>query len=297
MMKKVLFKLLMFFTKSFSGKGYERIPVIISIYKLIIKISIPERITLINCRGNKMYIDVEDIGVANHLLHRGVHEPFDTELFEKLVKENMTVIIIGANIGYYTLIAAKRVGPNGMVYAFEPDSKNYKLLVRNIEANNYKNVLPVQVAVSDKKGVLKLYLDKSNFASSSLAEQNIVDKNGFEEIETNSLDNLFEEYRKDLKADLIQMDTQGAEGLILGGAKKIIGNNRLKIIMEFWPYGLNNMGTDALYLLKRLKNYGFKIGLVDETNKCISYLLSEKIVEMCKNSKNGMGHVNLLLEK
>jgi hypothetical protein len=85
--------------------------------------------------------------------------------------------------------------------------------------------------------------------------------------------------------------------LILEGAKKIIENNKLKIIMEFWPYGLNNVGTDALGLLKRLENYGFRVGLIDEKNKGIGYLLPERIVEVCKNSKHGVkGFVSLLLE-
>jgi len=244
-----------------------------------------------------MYINAEDVGVAPSLLAKGVYEPFETEFLKELLKENMTVVNIGANIGYYTLIAANRVGPNGKVYAFEPEPQNYKLLVRNIEENGYKNISPIQVAVSDKKGTLKLFLDKSNLGDHSLAEQNIVEKNGSVEIETNSLDNFFEEYNKDFKVDLIQMDVQGAEGLILDGAKKIIGSNNLKIIMEFWPSGLNNVGTDGLDLLKGLESYGFKIGLIDETNKCISYLLPEKIVAMCEKSQHGRGHVNLLLEK
>ncbi|MCX6811322.1 MAG: FkbM family methyltransferase [Candidatus Berkelbacteria bacterium] len=244
-----------------------------------------------------MYINAEDSGIAPDLLTSGMYEPFQTELLRKLITKNMTVVNIGANIGYYTLIAANKVGPNGKVYAFEPEPKNYQLLIKNIEKNGYKNILPIQVAISDKQGTLKLFLDKSNLGNPSLAEQNIGEKNGFVEVKTNSLDNFFEKHSKDFKVDLLLMDTQGAEGLILDGAKKIIRNNKLKIIMEFWPWGLNNVGTDALNLLKRLKKYGFKIGLINETNKCINYLLPEKIVGMCKNSQNGRGYVDLLLEK
>lgn len=295
-MKKIMFRLLKFLVKNFSGTGIGRVPGVISIYKFIFKLSKPKGIVLINCRGNKMYINAEDTGLAPDLLPREVYEPFETELLEKLLKKNMTVVNVGANIGYYTLIAANRVGPNGKVYAFEPEPKNYKLLVRNIEENGYKNILPIQAAVSYKKGTLKLFLDKSNLGNPSLAEQNIDEKNGFVEVETDSLDNFFEKHSKDLKIDLILMDAQGAEGLILNGAKKIIENNKLQIIMEFWPYGLNNVGTDALDLLKRIENYRFKIGLIDEVNKCIRYLPPEKIIEKCKNSKNGKGSFNLLLE-
>jgi len=292
-----MFKILNFFTKFLLGTGFEKIPGVTSIYRRIFKLLKPTGMILINCQGNKMYVNTEDTGVASQLLAGMEYEPFETELVKKLLKKNMSVVNIGANIGYYTLIAANSVGPNGKVYAFEPEPKNFKLLVRNIKKNDFKNILPIQAAVSDKKGTLKLFLDKSNLAAPSLAEQNTSKKNGFVEVETNSLDNFLEKYNKGFNVDLIQIDAQGSEGLILAGAKKIIGNHNLKIIMEFWPYGLHNMGTNALDLLKRIESYGFEIGLIDETNKCISYLQPEKIVEMCKNSKNGMHYVNLLLEK
>lgn len=296
-MKRVMFRLLNFFIKIFLGTGVGRVMGVMSIYEFIFKLSKPKGIVLINCQENKMFVNADDNGLAPALLTKGVYEPFETELLKKLLKRGMAVVNVGANIGYYTLITANYVGPNGKVYAFEPEPKNYELLVRNIEENGYKNVLPIQAAVSNKKGAQKLFLDKSNLGNPSLAKQNIGEKSGFVEVETNSLDNFLKKYNNDLKVDLIQMDTQGSEGLILDGAKKIIGNNKLKIIMEFWPYGLNNMGTDALGLLKRLENYGFKIGLINEVDKCISYWLPEKIVEICKNSKNGKGDANLLLEK
>ena len=257
----------------------------------------PRGEVLTNCQGNKMYINTEDTVIAPVLLTSGVWEPFETELLQKLLTKDMTVVNIGANIGYYTLIAANRVGPNGRVYAFEPEPKNYKLLVKNIKENDYKNVIPLQAAVTNKQGTLKLFLDKLNFGAFSLAEQNVREENGFVEVETTSLDRFFEKYSKDFKVDIIQMDTQGSEGLILEGAQRIISNNKLKIIMEFWPYGLKNMGTEALDLLGKIEDYGFGIGLIDENNKHISSLPSEKIVAMCINSGNGRGFVNLLLEK
>ncbi len=213
----------------------------------------------------------------------------------------MVVVDIGANIGYYTLIAAKLIGDNSKVYAFEPEPESYKLLAKNIKTNDYANVVTIQKAVSDKTERIKLFLDKSNLANPSLAQQNICDKNqnGFLEVETITLDDFFREVVKNFKVDIIKMDTQGAESLILEGAEKIIKNNKLKIIMEFWPKGLENMGTGPLRLLKRLENYGFRIKFIDETNKCLKELESERIVEMCKNleAPNGDDFVNLLLEK
>jgi len=297
-LKKLVFKLLILSSKAFSDTCLKKVPFFTSIYKFIYELSKPKGIVLIKCQDNKMYLNMEDNGVSPGLLNKGVYEPFQTAIFQKLLVKNMTVVNIGANIGYYTLIAAHAVGPNGRVYAFEPEPTNYKILVKNIEVNAYKNVIPIQAAVSDKQGTLKLFLDKFNFGGPSLAEQNVSIKNGYIEVETDSLDNFIEKYDKALQVDLIQMDAQGSEGLILHGALNILLNNNLRIIMEFWPYGLSNMKTDALGLLRRIESYGFKIGLIDETNKCVSYLVLEQIVNICINlQKNGRGHVSLLLGK
>lgn len=297
-MKIILFKLLKFSTKTLWRTGISRFPGVILMFKLVYNFSKPKGIVLINCQGNKMYVNTEDSGIAPSLLTRGVYEPFETELIKKILIENMTVVNIGANIGYYTLIAASMVGPNGKVIAFEPEPRNYKLLVENIDKNGYRNVIPIQAAVSDKQGILKFFLSESNLGASSLAEKNIAKKGGFIEVETNLLDNFLSNYTKDCKVDLIQVDAEGSEGLILDGASETISkNDKLKIVMEFWPYALNNVGTDALGLLRKIEKYGFKIGMIDEKNNCITSLIPEKIVEMCTNSRNGHGRVNLLLEK
>lgn len=294
----MIFRLLKFLTKIFTGTGVGKIPGIIQMHNFVFESLRPKGIIPINCQGNKMYVNADDIGVVPFLLDGGVFEPFETELIRKLLVRNMTVLNIGANIGYYTLIAASRVGPNGKVYAFEPEPQNYKLLVKNVEENGYKNVVAVQVAVSDKQGTKKLFLDKLNLGAHSLAEKNIRVKDKFVEIETNSLDNLLKKYGKEFSgADLMIIDTEGSEGLVLDGAKGILRSGKLKIVMEFWPYALANMGTDAPGLLRKMENLGFNIKFIDESNKCVSSLPAEKIIAMCMRLKNGKGSVNLLLEK
>ena len=89
----------------------------------------------------------------------GVNEKYETELFKKMVQDGMVVVDIGANIGYYTLIAAKLVGNKGIVYAFEPEPSNYELLCQNIAINGYTNVVPIEKAVSKTSGKTKLYVN------------------------------------------------------------------------------------------------------------------------------------------
>ena len=81
-------------------------------------------------------------------------------MIKQEVKEGNNVIDIGANIGYFTLLFAKLVGPNGKVFAFEPDPTNFSILKKNIEENNYDNVILSQKAISDKTETTKLFLCK-----------------------------------------------------------------------------------------------------------------------------------------
>ena len=82
----------------------------------------------------------------------------------------MNVINIGANIGYFTLLAAREVGPDGKVFAFEPFPQTVELLKKNIDSNGYKNVQVISMAVSDRKekSFLALKSDSGhNFVTSS----------------------------------------------------------------------------------------------------------------------------------
>lgn len=261
----------------------------------------PKGIVLIDVERNKMYVNADDVSIAPSLLMDGVWEKFKTELLKKIIKEGMVVVDIGANIGYYSLIAAKLVGKSGIVYAFEPEPSNYELLCKNIEVNNYTNVIPVRKAISDKNGKVNLWFEKERMVNPSFSKENVLDaskhesleKGGFIEVETISLDDFFENKVKNYKVDFIKVDTEGAEGLMVDGAEKILKNNNLKIIMEFWPDGLRRLGTDPQKLLQKLQEYGFKIKLIDEKNLTLEPI---EIVEFYKKIGPDEGF-DLLLEK
>jgi hypothetical protein len=120
-----------------AGKGLSKLPLITRIHSFFYWHIKPTGIVLIDVQGSKMYVDSSDIGVAPFLLEWGFYEKYETALFKRLVKKGMVVVDIGANIGYYTLLAAHLVGDKGKVFAFEPDPNNYDLLCKNIEVNGY----------------------------------------------------------------------------------------------------------------------------------------------------------------
>jgi len=106
--------------------------------------------------GNTIYLDKND---SLRLSTRGSYEPFITKLMKSQIKPGDVVIDVGANIGYYTLLFAKLVGPQGKVYAFEPHPDNFFLLKKNVDVNKYKNIIIEQKAVSNRAGKIKLFID------------------------------------------------------------------------------------------------------------------------------------------
>jgi FkbM family methyltransferase len=294
-MRKLIFLIFKVIIKALSGKKLGKIPGILAIYRIIYKIVRPNGIILITCQGNKMYVNTKDEGIVPSLLIKGVYEEYQTELFKKSIRPGMIVVDVGANVGYYTLIAAKLVKDYGRVYAFEPEPRNYELLVKNIQINGYTNVIPLQKAVSNVSGKVKLFLDKVNLGKHSLSQNN-VRKAGFVEVEAVTLDDFFINIVKNVKVDFIKIDVEGAEGLVIEGADRILrDNDNLKIMMEFWPYGLRNVGTHPLMLLERLKSYGFKIKIIDEVKHRVRRVEMEEIMEISRKFKYPI--LSLLLEK
>ena len=96
------------------------------------------------------------------------YEPYETKLILKQTKKGDVVVDVGANIGYYTILLADKVGKNGKVYAFEPDKLNFEILVKNIKANNLKNVIAVNAAVGRKNETKVLYKSEENLGDHKL---------------------------------------------------------------------------------------------------------------------------------
>ncbi len=202
----------------------------------------------------KIYIDKEDQIVSHGIVTWRSWEKFESELFEKTIKRGDIVLDIGAHIGYYTLIAAKKVGPSGKVFAFEPNERNFGLLKKNVETNNLTNVVLFKNAVSEKKGILKLFISSSNSGDHRIYSNN--EARDEIEVTTLSLDDVFKKINKSV--DVIKMDIQGAELKALRGAALLLkSSSSLKIFTEFWPRGFFEAGDNPKDYLNLLDQYGF----------------------------------------
>ena len=268
-MKKFIFSVLKKLRKLVSGyeETLKKFPLITKTFNFVYQLVGPKGIVLAEVQGHKMFMDAK----ASGLVLTGYWEKHETEMFKKVIKEGMTVVDIGAHIGYYTIIAANLVGKKGKIYAFEPEPENYSLLVKNIEINGYQNIIPVKKAVSNKVGTAKLFLGTSALHTILESKGN----NQSIEVETTTLDGFFTEKEK---IDVIKMDAEGAEYMILQGMRRLLeDNNDLIILTEFYPALLKKYVEPKRYLQELIKN-NFKLFVIDNKKiepVGIDYLMAE----------------------
>ena len=101
-----------------------------------------------------MHVHAEgDIHISTQLRERGLWEPFETELIRRSLAPGARFLDAGANLGYFSVLAAARVGERGRVYAFEPEPRNFALLEANLALNGYdERALACQAALSEADG-------------------------------------------------------------------------------------------------------------------------------------------------
>jgi FkbM family methyltransferase len=269
-----------------SGHGLGRVKPIRAAYDFCYRLLKPSSVMV---QGQRMWLDDRD---SLELATREVYEPMETRLFKKEIEPGQTVLDIGANIGYYTLIAAKLVGPAGKVYAFEPDPVNFKLLKRNVEWNGHTHVVLVDQAVSDKNRTTRLYLNPTNRGDHRIYDSK--DGRASIAVRTIRLDDLF--IKMDKKVHFIKMDVQGAEAAALEGMKGLIRRNRsLKLVTEFSPGSLKLSGRDPRKYLKTLQTLGFKLSEISEK---AGYIKPVKIESLLRSlSDDSDSYTNLFCVK
>lgn len=160
----------------------------------------------------------------------GFWEPMVTALFQHLVKKNHTVIDVGANIGYFSLLSSRLVGPQGRVLAFEPEVHNFSLLQQTITHNAISNIVPYPVALSNHNGVGTLYLGaySGNHSMLNKTQRPI-------QVRCRTLDSVVAE-RAISAVDVLKLDVEGAEPQVLDGATTLLETRAIHhIIMEYNP--------------------------------------------------------------
>ncbi|MBI2464516.1 FkbM family methyltransferase [Candidatus Shapirobacteria bacterium] len=165
----------------------------------------------------------EDDRYIGQRIALGKYEEYETMLMQHQLKDVEVVVDVGANIGYYTLLMASMAK---RVYALEPDKECFEILKKNVEENNLKNVVILNVAAGAKKEIKNLIKDIENMGNSHLGDEKGV------EVKCERLEQIL---INEHKIDLIKIDTQGWEPAVIVGAKKIIERDKPTLFLEYSP--------------------------------------------------------------
>ena len=174
----------------------------------------------------KMYLNLDDPGLSTTIGRGGDREKDQAKVLMEELKEGMAVLDIGANLGYYALMEAARVGAQGKIYAVEPVPSNYQFLTENIRLNNFNDrVETFNLAISNQKGKQKLFLSKlSNlntlFPEGTSCKQSMTG----ETIDVETMDLGFFLIGK-RPIDLVRMDIEGAEVEVFQSLVQLLEKN------------------------------------------------------------------------
>jgi len=214
--------------------------------------------------GQKIFVDTRSVDIGTHLMLGGWWESNYATAFCNLLKPGDIMLDIGANHGFYSLIAAPRVAPGGHIYAFEPRKTFYDLIMASVSVNGLGDIVSVaNLALGDSDGDVTMAFDRYWSGGSHIeiggrqgADSHTPTALERESVKCVSLDNYLG--GKLDKVDVIKMDIEGAEGLALKGMSKIIDRSRnLKMMMEFCPAMLAGFECDADFVVQFLESRGF----------------------------------------
>lgn len=161
------------------------------------------------------------------------HEPELYEFLNKIINDFDLVFDIGANVGIFSVYAAK-ANTTARIYSFEPSGEAFARLNQNVRANKLENVTTYNVAVADKTGFLTFYEPKGHLTNGSLELDFAAnfDKEPRKRMTIAVSGNLFEELMKGSRNVLVKIDTEGAEAYVLQGLKDVITNHKPHLILE-----------------------------------------------------------------
>ncbi len=192
---------------------------------------------------------------------RGSYEPAVSALLKRTLDEGDLFLDIGANVGYYSRLAADIVGNEGKIYAFEADHENFHALSKNLKHLN--NAVPLCMAVSDQNSFLTIRHSSHSSCHSLVSTVNYLNDES-SVVPSMSIDHFWEHYlgRKFIK--LMKIDVEGAELLVLHSMEKLVEEGKVgSAIIEFCPEIMVRAGIDPLEFLELLSSY-FNIRIIEK---------------------------------
>jgi FkbM family methyltransferase len=208
-------------------------------------------------KGFMMNLDLNDPEQLKVYFYGHYHERYEAHLVERLLEDDDVFWDIGANVGYFTLVAATALTNRGQIVAFEPGRNAYARLTENIALNPFGNIQTYPVAVSDREGEAVLHVSGDIADSSASLFLSGGGQAGQEVCRTVALDQFLA--AENLRPPtLIKLDAEGAELAVLQGGQGLISQSPPMFLMEMEEKNLKAAGASKAAIRQFLEAYGYR---------------------------------------
>jgi len=204
-------------------------------------------------------------------IYCGHFEWKERQFLNDYLREGEIFVDIGANIGLFTLIASHKVGKNGQVYSFEPCSKTYQRLVKNIDLNEMSNAKCFQIALSDHTGQVEMNMSLDGYdAWNSIVKPTAGDSFTVETVRTVKWDEFAHEHNLMGRVTMMKIDVEGWESHVLSGGRECFERTDAPVLqIEFTDEASQSAGTSCQALYHQLEELGYQMFIYNEKSKRI----------------------------
>ncbi|MGS2589022.1 FkbM family methyltransferase [Streptomyces hebeiensis] len=209
--------------------------------------------------GARFAVDTQDL-IQRYLYLFGIWEPHMTRWLRTRLRPGDTFVDVGANIGYFSVLASRLVGADGQVVAVEASPTFHERLSQHLRLNDCRNVRALNAAVSDSRKTLTFVLASSaNMGANSIVPYDGPAESSFD-IEARPLADLLDP-AEIARARVIKIDVEGAEGAVVRGMAAMLDQLRpdAEISVEVTPDRMALLGDSVEELLTTMRSHGFHV--------------------------------------
>lgn len=197
--------------------------------------------------GRTIYVDLRS-SLGRGIYMKGEFDPNVFAPLHQVLRPGDIFLDIGANIGYYSMLALDLVGPSGQVHAFEVDERPLRCLRKTRRAQRLSNLFIHTVAIGDRTGTANFYQDPDS------GHSHLTQNSGARRVAITTLDDWSNQVELP-RVRAIKIDIEGAEILALHGARQFIAKHRPVWVCEAWDSTASSPGGAALFL----RDLGYRI--------------------------------------
>jgi len=246
------------------------------------------KVLTMTCFGRRIIIDTRNIQNYTIITH-GIYDRGVTWAIKKYLKPGNTMVDVGANIGFFTLLGNHIVGPKGKVYFLEHNPDIFELMKSSVHINAFRlRSVRLNMAAFNKTGTLELTWNIAKHGGGHLVTTDKAQLNEkTTEVIIEKLDNLIQV--EDLPVDLIKIDTEGSELYALQGAREILDKSPKCVIITEWnPKFLRGRGSSVQEAIEFIAK---RFSIIEKIIKV------GKVQQLNPQQLSTTNHCNLILRK